>query len=148
MARAPLFGRAGCAMARPVMRPTLHGWRMLTAILQIAAFVLFVLPAPAQAAVHRHAGLHAALEQAAAEHGHTVLATDSATDQADAVPDAGGGHDTCWLGCCSCHAFVGAAPVAPMRTAWTARRLPVPAPDAARPDATPEALPEPPRHDA
>ncbi|MGV7032510.1 hypothetical protein [Methylobacterium symbioticum] len=132
-------------MARPVMNPTLHGWRMLTAILQIAAFVLFVLPAPAQAAVHRHAGLHAALDQAAAEHGHAVSVTDSATDLADAAPDAGSGHDTCWLGCCSCHAFVGATPVAPAVASWTAQRLPVPAPEAARPDAAPGILPEPPR---
>ena len=114
---------------------------MLTAILQIAAFVLFVLPAPAQAAVHRHAGLHAALEHAGADHVHAV----SASEQADAAPDTAGGHDTCWLGCCSCHAFVEAAPVAPARTGWTARRLPVPAPDAARPDAMPGILPEPPR---
>ena len=125
------------------MRSNRHGWRLLTAILQIAAFVLFVLPAPGQAAVHRHAGLHAALDHAAVvqapEHRHT------AAERAETVPDPQGGHDTCWLGCCSCHAFVEVLPVAPARSGWIARRLPVPAPDAARPDTGPEALPEPPR---
>ena len=141
------------------MSPNRHGWRLLTAILQIAAFVLFVLPAPAQAAAHRHAGLHAPVEHALAEHRHAhdhgqaadhgqVSADRTAADRAEAAHDPAGGHDACWLGCCSCHAFVEAAPVAPARTAWTARRLALPAPDATRPDAAPEALPEPPRYRA
>ena len=125
------------------MASTRHGWRVLTAILQIAALVLLALPV--QAAGHRHAALHH--HAAPAAHAPAMLPHDGVA-ASDTDETRNGLHAACWLGCCACHALLDTASAAPLRAGWVASRLPTPAPDAARPGAWPEALPEPPRTDA
>lgn len=117
----------------------------MAAILQIVALVLFALPPTAQAEGpraegHGH-GAPAHHERIAGPSAHAAMSPEAALTP-DAPPD---GHGPCWLGCCTCHAFVEAFSPVVLRAGRIAARLPKPAQEAARRGAWPEALPEPPR---
>lgn len=125
-------------------------WRVLVAILQIAALIAFQVPAAAHSgSTHASPGLsaqaHLHTEALSSEASHHHIGA-TATAFGDPADD-GESHGACCLGCCSCscHAFGSGPDIMHASLRYVpARALPL-ASDRPVPSVTLEALPEPPR---